>query len=214
MKKHLSILLILCMFILNLTGCSKSSLTPDESVKALYDLYILEKTEGVQALGMSKEDITKVLTSYNQALTDSLTANITSAGLAIEDAKITEIVNARKTALKNMTATCELVSSDEETAVVILKTTYFNEKELDEKAANDALVVCQETDSDDEAAMLSIAASAYADNLIQGYLDVIPSSDYREIVINCTLKDNVWLPDDMSAFGKNLGIAISGQPTE
>ena len=211
MKKYLSSLLKICMAILSLTGCGKPSLTPEESVMALYDLYILENSEGVLSLGMTKEDVTNVLNSYNQALTDSLTANITSAGLTMDDAMIAEIVSARKTALKNMTATCELVSSDEESAVVLLKTTYFNEKKLDKKAANNALDASQEADSTDEAELLAIATNAYAKNLIDGYLSVTPSSDYKEIIVNCTFKDNVWLPDDMSAFGKDLGIAISGQ---
>ena len=211
MKKYLSSLLKICMAILSLTGCGKPSLTPEESVMALYDLYILENSEGVLSLGMTKEDVTNVLNSYNQALTDSLTANITSAGLTMDDATIAEIVSARKTALKNMTATCELVSSDEESAVVLLKTTYFNEKKLDKKAANNALDASQEADSTDEAELLAIATNAYAKNLIDGYLSVTPSSDYKEIIVNCTFKDNVWLPDDMSAFGKDLGIAISGQ---
>ena len=213
MKKYLLNLLIICMTLFTLTGCSKPSLTPDESVKALYDLYILENSEGVLSLGMTKEDVTNVLTSYNQALTDSLTANITSAGLTMDDATIAEIVNARKSALKNMTATCELISSDEESAVVLLKTTYFNEKKLDKKAANKALDASQNTDSTDEAEMLAIATNAYAQNLIDGYLSVTPSSDYKEIIVNCSFKDNVWLPDDMSAFGRDLGIAISGQKT-
>ena len=113
-----------------------------------------------------------------------------------------------------MTATCELVSSDEESAVVLLKTTYFNEKKLDKKAANNALDTSQESDSTDEAEILAIATNAYAKNLIDGYLSVTPSSDYKEVVVNCTFKDNIWLPDDMSAFGKELGIAISGQKTK
>ena len=213
MKKYLSSLLIICMTMLIFTGCGKPSLTPEESVKALYDLYILENSEGVLSLGMTKEDVTNVLTSYNQALSDSLTANITSAGLIMTDAQITEIVSARKTALKSMTATCEVISSDEESAVVLLKTTYFNEKKLDKKAANDALAASQEADSTDEAEILAIATNAYAQNLIDGYLSVTPSSDYKEIVVNCSFKDKVWLPDDMSAFGRDLGIAISGQKT-
>ncbi len=211
MKKYLSSLLIICMTMLTLTGCSKPALAPEESIMALYDLYILENSAGVLELGMSEEDVTKVLTSYSQALTDSLTANITSAGLTMEETEIAEIVEARKAALKTMTATCELVSSGEESAVVLLKTTYFDEKALDEKAANNALIASQESDSTDETELLSIATKAYAQNLIDGYLAVTPSSDYKEIVIDCTFKDNVWLPSDMSAFGKDLGIAISGQ---
>ena len=97
-------------------------------------------------LGMSEEEVNNVLTSYHQALTDSLRANITSAGLVMDESVITEIVTARKTALKNMTAVCEVVSLEEETAVVVLKTTYFNEKVLDETAANEALVASQESD--------------------------------------------------------------------
>lgn len=214
MKKYLSSLLILGMTILTLAGCSKPALTPEESILALYNLYILEDSEGVRALGMSESDVTSILTSYDQALTESLKNNISSAGLTMEDAEIAEIVAARKTALKSMTATCELVSSGEESSVVLLKTTYFDEAALDEKAANDALLASQESDAVSEEELLTIATKAYAKNLIDGYLSVTPSDDYREVVIDCSFKDGVWLPSDMSSFGKDLGIAISGQVTE
>ena len=202
------------MAVLTLTGCSKPTLTPEESILALYNLYILEDSAGVLELGMSENDVTSVLASYDQALTESLKTNISSAGLVMEDSEIAKIVTARKTALKTMTATCELVSSDEESAVVLLKTTYFDETALDEKAANDALTASQESDATTEEALLAVATKAYAQNLIDGYHAVAPSADYREIVIECTFKDNVWLPSDMSAFGRDLGIAISGQITE
>ena len=214
MKKYLSSLLIIVISLLTLTNCSKPSLSPEQSIMALYDLYILENSAGAIELGMSEEEVTNALTSYSQALTNSLTANIASAGLVMDESLITEIVTARKTALKKMTATCELVSSDEETAVVLLKTTYFNEKELDETAANNALLTSQKSDAYLQEELLSIATDAYAKNLIDGYLAVTPSTDFKEIRIDCTLKNNVWLPDDMAAFGKNLGITISGQIVE
>ncbi len=214
MKKYLSSLLIVCMTVLTLTGCGKPALMPEESILALYNLYILEDSEGALALGMSESDVTSILTSFDKALTESLKNNITSAGLVMEDAEVAEIVAARKAALKKMNATCELVSSTEETAVVVLKTTYFDESALDQKAANDALLASQESDAASEEELLLAATKAYAKNLIDGYLSVTPSADYREITIDCTFKNNVWLPANMSSFGKDLGIAISGQVAE
>lgn len=211
MKKCLSALLFICITVLTMTGCSSPKLTPEESVLALYDLYILEESSGVMELGMTEEDVTSVLDSYNQALTDSFHANITSAGLTMEDSVIADIVEARKEALKSMTASCELVSSDETTAVVVLKTSYFSEAALDEKAANDAIAVMQESGSTDEEELLAIATEAYAQNLIDGYLAVTPSEEIKEITVDCVLSDNIWLPADMASFGEELGLVISGQ---
>lgn len=211
MKKYLSYCMLICITLLTLTGCFSPKLSAEESVLALYDLYILGDSSGVIELGMTEEDVAAALDTYDQSLADTLSTNMASAGLTVEASSIDEIVAARKEALKAMTVSCELVSSDGNSAVVLLKTTYFDEAALDEKAANDAVAAMEESNLTDYDELLAIGSETYVQNLIDGYLAVTPSEEIKEITVNCTLSDRVWLPEDMSAFGKELGLVISGQ---
>lgn len=211
MKKYLSAFILIAMAVLTITGCSKPKMEAADSVAAIYDLYVKGESAGVLELGMTKEEVTAALESYDQNLADTLRSNMTSAGLTVEDSVIEEIVEARKTALKAMTVSCELVSSDEETAVVSLKTSYFDETALDEKAADDAIVKAQESGSTNSDELLALATQYYTQNLIDGYLAVTPSEEMKELTVNCVLSKNVWLPEDLASFGEELGKIISGQ---
>lgn len=211
MNKYISALIMLCFLIAAITGCSNPRMEASDSVLAIYNLYIKGETEGVLELGMTEENINAALVSYDESLISNLKTSMTSAGLTIEDAVLTEIIEARKTALKTMSASCELSSCENGTAVVILKTTYFNETAMDEKAANDAIEKAAQSGSADADELLTLATKYYAQNLIDGYLSVTPSKEIKEITVNCAFSGGVWLPEDMVTFGEDLGLAISGQ---
>ena len=132
-------------------------------------------------------------------------------GLTVEDATIEEIILARKSALKTMLATSEITSIKEEKAVVKLKTSYFDEATLNKKAAEDAIKKAKESDSSSQKKLLQLATKYYTQNLIDAYLAVTPSDEMKELEINCILSGNTWLPEDMTSFGKELGLIISGQ---
>ena len=211
MKKYIKSLFLFCLSAIIMTGCSSPKMGASDSVLAIYNLYVKGDSEGVLKLGMKQEDVNSNLTSYDVSLMDQLKTSMTSAGLTIEDTVLTEIIEARKTALKTMTASCELVSSEKETAVVLLKTTYFDEAALDEKAANDAIAKAQESGSTDADEMLTLATGYYAQNLIDSYRAVTPSEDMKELTVNCVLSGGVWLPEDVKVFGEELGSVITGQ---
>lgn len=211
MKKILSTLLLLCISILALTGCSGPKLDAAETVSAFYCLYVLGDSSQILELGLTEEDAASLLNSYDEALMTTLRNNITASGLTIEDSVIAEIVAARKDALKAMTGSTTLISAEKDTAVVALNTTYFNEKELDERAANDAIESIDALDSTDYEELLAAASEAYAQNLIKEYRSVAASEDTKEITVECKLTDNIWLPSDMAGFGEELGLVISGQ---
>ncbi len=211
-KKHLSAFILIQIVMFLFVGCSNFQ-TPNaaQSVLSIYNLYIKEETSGVLELGMTEEKISEILNSYNTTLINTLQDNMTSAGLTVENSVLEEIINARKSALKTMLASCEITSIEEDSAVVTLKTSYFDEAALDKKAADDAIKKAKKSGYSDADELLKLATDYYTQNLIDGYLAVTPSEELKEIKVNCVLSKNIWFPEDMTDFGKELGLIISGQ---
>ena len=211
MKKHLSIFLLISIISVFLTACSNSEHNAAEAVLSIYNLYIKEETSDVFKLGMTEERALLTLSNYNNALIQNLQNTMNSVGLVVEDTIIEEIILARKSALKTMLATCEITSIKDEKATVKLKTSYFDETTLNEKAAKDAIEKAQKADTSNQKNLLDTIASYYTQNLIDAYLAVTPSNELKELEINCVLSGNTWIPEDMTYFGNELGLIISGQ---
>ena len=175
-------------------------------------MYILRDTSGAEKLGMTAEEITTALTGYDTALANTIRTNFSNSGLEITDETLEEICQARRDALSKMVADFTLTSTEANTAVVTLATSYFNETELDENAAYSAREEADAKGFTDYDEYLKYIMETYTKNLIAGYQSVTPSEERKEIVVKCTIVDGTWLPMDMASFGGELGRAVSGQP--
>lgn len=113
-----------------------------------------------------------------------------------------------------MKAEYALTSEEGDTAVVTLSTTYFDEITLDTDAFYNATDVANMQDFSSDEEYLSFVMDTYTDNLIQGYQNVVPSTDTRDISVTCIIINNTWLPKDMATFGNELGLTIAGQMYE
>ncbi len=211
MKKICSIMITLCLAVSLLAGCGKEKPTAIDSVKAIYDLYILGDSTGAAALGMSDEEIAEATAAYDEALTATIRANFSASGLEIDDETVDAICQARKEALSHMHAEYTLTSEENDTAVVTLSTTYFDEVTLDTDAAYGARDEADAEGFTDYDEYLSFIMETYTQNLIEGYQNVTPSEDTKDIVVNCIIINNTWLPEDMAAFGSELGLTVAGQ---
>ena len=110
-----------------------------------------------------------------------------------------------------MRAECSVVSEHRDTAEVLLITTYFDEQALDADAAYAARDAANQADLNDYQEYMEYVMASYTEYLIQGYQDVLPSEDMAAVTVPCIIIDNVWMPADMSSFGGDLALAISGQ---
>lgn len=206
--------LFLCLIPIScsiLVGCGRAKPTAADSVQAIYDLYILGDTEGAFRLGLSGKDIANARTAYDDALADSIRTNFSASGLEIDEENVAAICQARREALSRMTAEFTVISEQRDTAEVLLATTYFDEQALDADAAYAARDAADQADLSDYQEYLEYVMASYTEYLIQGYQDVVPSEDMVSITVHCRIIDNVWMPADMSSFGGDLALAISGQ---
>lgn len=212
MKKDFFLCLCLCLgFCGILTGCGYEKPTAADSVKAIYDLYILGDTEGVSRLGMTDGNISNAQAAYDNSLAASIRSNFSASGLEIDEESLAAICQARREALSRMTAQFTVISEEGNQAQVLLSTTYFDEQALDADAAYAARDEADQADFTDYEEYMAYIMKCYTDNLIEGYQNITPSEDTVSITVNCIIVGNVWMPEDMSSFGGDLAQAISGQ---
>lgn len=96
MKRIYTLFLTFCLLLMSLCGCNREKPTAIDSVKAIYDLYILGDSTGAVELGMTQEEIDEALTAYDKALAETIRTNFSTSGLEIEEETITSICQARK----------------------------------------------------------------------------------------------------------------------
>ena len=211
MKKFCVALFYIFLCTTFLTACGEPEKNAASSVKAIYDLYILGNTDGIKSLGMSDEDIKSAQTAYDDSVRETIRTNFSASGQEIDAATLDDLCTARKEALSRLKATAEVTSESEGKATVTLHTTYFDEAALDKdafyQAKNSATSQTSLTSIEEQQAFLM---AHYTQNLIDAYKNVTPSTDTNEITVACVIQDNEWVPANMSSFGADLAIAITG----
>lgn len=206
---------LFCIFLCSafLTACGEPENNAASSVKAIYDLYILGNTKGVEDLGMSEDDINAARTAYDDSVRKTIRANFSASGQEIDDDTLDELCTARRSALSKLKATAEIKSESEGKATVILHTTYFDESALDEESFYNAREAANQSGLASIEEQQVFLMETYTKNLIAAYKDVTPSDDTNDITVDCVIQDNSWVPANMSSFGSDLAIAIT-TPTQ
>ena len=211
MKKILSVLLCICLCSAAPIGCGEPRIDAASSVKAIYDLYILDDTSGIFSLGMTQEDVASAQAAYDSSLKEAIRANFAASGQEIDEDVLDNLYSARKKALSKMTASAEIIEKSGNKATVVLHTTYFDESALDEDAFYRAKEAAQQGNFASIGQQQEFLMDTYSSNLIQAYEKITPSADTRAISVECVVQDKIWMPANMSSFGGALAKAIAGQ---
>lgn len=211
MKKFCTAILGIFLCSVFLTACGKPQNNAASSVKAIYDLYILGDTEGIASLGMSEEDIKSAQTAYNDSVKETIRANFSASGQEIDNDTLDELCAARREALSKLKANAEITSESEGKATVVLHTTYFDESKLDENAFYNAREAANQSGLGTLEEQQVFLMQTYTQNLIAAYKNITPSKDTTDITVECVIQNNSWVPANMSSFGSDLALAITGQ---
>ncbi len=211
MKKFFSFFLFMCFCIAFLPGCNGPKKNAADSIKAIYELYILGDTKGITSLGMTEEDINAAKATYDASLKETIRTKFSASGQEIDEQSLDELCEARKTVLAQMSATAEVVSESEGKATVVVHTTYFDELTLDEDAFYAARKTAQQSNFPTTEERQVFLMDTYTQNLIEAYRNVTPSEKTMDITVDCVIQNNTWVPANMSSFGSDLALAITGQ---
>lgn len=210
--KHIFLLsLCLCTCMSIMASCGAPRTDAADSIKAIYDLYILGDTSGISSLGMTDEDIAAAQKTYDDSLRETIRANFAASGQEIDADTLEQICSVRKSALAKMNASAEIIDESEGKATVVIHTTYFNEVSLDADAFYDAREEAQQKDFQNQEEQQVFLMNAYTQNLIDAYQQVTPSQDTTDITVECVIQNKTWVPANMSSFGSDLASAIAGQ---
>ncbi|MCI8300885.1 MAG: hypothetical protein HFI69_11205 [Lachnospiraceae bacterium] len=210
MKNLLPLSLYFCLCMAMFAGCNKPNTNAADSIKAIYDLYILGDTRAISSLGMTDEDIASAQKTYDDSLREMIRANFSDSGQEIDDDTLDELCAARKEALAEMSASAEVTEETDGTATVVVHTTYFKESALDADAFYDAREEALRLAFTDPTEQQVFLMNAYTRNLIAAYRNVTPSTDTTDITVECVIQNKTWVPANMSSFGSDLALAITG----
>ena len=94
---------------------------------------------------------------------------------------------------------------------MVVHTTYFNEFNLDEDAYYSARETAQQSNFPTTEERQVFLMDIYSKNLIEAYRNVTPSEKTIDITVDCVIQNNTWVPANMSSFGSDLALAITGQ---
>lgn len=211
MKKFFSILFCMYFCTAFFAGCGEPKKNAADSVKAIYDLYILGDTQGITSLGMTEEDISAARQTYDDSLKETIRANFAASGQEIEEQTLDDLCEARKSALAKMSASAEVVTETDGKATVVIHTTYFDESDLDADAYYAARETAQQNSFSTKEEQQKFLMDTYTQNLIEAYQNITPSEKTTDISVDCVIQNNTWIPANMSSFGSDLALAITGQ---
>jgi hypothetical protein len=219
-KKILTGILITVLGLTALTACSKEELTPaNEIASAFYKLFILGDSEDAKTLfAYTDEDIETFTNTQRDGSIAIIKSNLSAIGsYSPTDEEAAVMYDAQMEAFKKLTFSTEVTSETSDTAVVTLKTNYFDIMALDEQAANEALEEFGAENIIDEA-----STKEFILLYIQKFESIIksaePSEDQAEVTISFEkAKTDVggktkvmWVPQDASGFGEDIINAVSG----
>ncbi|MBD7913212.1 MULTISPECIES: hypothetical protein [Clostridium] len=202
-----------------LTGCGQKVDPPEVTAEAFYDLYVLGDTTKIENMGVEKSEYENVRETEKTSMKNATRNNIIKGGFTISDEQLNKIADAELGALKKLAPKIETSSTTDDKATVKIATTYADITPVDTKAFNDAMTEIKAMQLTNESEARKKLLDLYVNKLVDGLNAIQPSSDTKEksfafkkqkFNVGGKAKD-VWVPEDMTVFGTDLGKMITGQ---
>lgn len=210
-KRSLLIFISMILISMMMVGCSsKPKVTADETAKIMYNFYFKGDKEGLAKVKLEATEAEEISKLQKETAIITMRNNFKVAGMAVNDQQIEEVYNARMEGFKKLTVNAEVVSQDDENAEVKVKSTYFNEIEINKKASDSAIEEVKKLNLTNEKEALDKYANIYLKNIVEAYKTVEPSQDTKEATFKFVNKEKTWVPEDSVRFGSGLANLILG----
>lgn len=211
-KKSLLLVLVILLLSVMMISCGKKEkVSLEESVTILYNLAFKGDSTGFEKIGMKQEDVDEFYATQKKTNIDAIRNNFVSGGLTISEDNLEKIYVARCNALKKLSVIVEVVNSDGKVSNVKVGTTYINDEEVDEKAANNSIEIVKSEGLTDEQVIKNRLVEVYVNNLIDAYNNVEVSTEYNYLKRQFTLTNGFWETENPSEFGVELGKLVIGR---
>lgn len=198
MKKRIGILAIMLLIPVILIGC-KPKVEADQSAKILADFFIKNNSSEINKLGDSKSSVYLSMESQKSQFKKGFKDGFQkSSGMALDDAKVDEFYKAYINAMNKINITTKKISESDKTAKVNVKVTYIDFKTIIFTGVSKVLDLEGSGKSEQE------LSKEYIDNVIKELNNAKPSTKTKEKTFDFVVKDNAWVPQNKSAFSKEL----------
>lgn len=233
--KLVAVVTAMVMMCMALTGCGQKLAPADQTVSALLDLIIADKTEPMMTLlgYESEEDVYNaffedgVAAVQDTEIVDELKSGFDSMGLEMTEEELQEFSDAMASLVEKVTYSAEIKSEDSDSVVVTVKINGISEDELEQIIMDAATVMSdsltENLTEDDALAIMNGDMSVvtpymqqYVKDIIAGVTAMEPVAEPYEFDVTCEKlavevgdKEKIaWLPADMNDFEAEVEAAL------
>lgn len=233
--KLVAVVTAMVMMCMALTGCGQKLAPADQTVSALLDLIIADKTEPMMTLlgYESEEDVYNaffedgVAAVQDTEIVDELKSGFDSMGLEMTEEELQEFSDAMASLVEKVTYSAEIKSEDSDSVVVTVKINGISEDELEQIIMDAATVMSdsltENLTEDDALAIMNGDMSVvtpymqqYVKDIIAGVTAMEPVAEPYEFDVTCEKlavevgdKEKIaWLPADMNDFEAEVEVAL------
>lgn len=176
--------------------------SPEETAKAYYDLFIHEELQHKEALCLTELTAGEIIERIRQYDQKTIQEQFVVTGMAIEDDKIEEVIEARKEVFKRLKGKAELIAIEEDVAKVRLISTYYKDDEIYAKIDKEielALYKLGEEAHKEEKLALFVETSL--NGLVKYYHEVKIEAREKSVVLEFVKSGSYWIPKDIDYMG-------------
>ena len=213
-----------------LTGCQSKLAPADQSVGALYELFVKSNAAPMKDLmGFASEDDVKTALiegSAEEDIVSELKATFTSAGIEVSDEEAQEMTAIFQGLFDKLDYTTEITDESKDEVTVLLKVKSYSMTDMqnimveivnDKQAGMDQETMMKVLSGDEEAVQ---QYEAMMQEVMKEYImklgDLEPMDEMSELTIKCQrVKIEVsgkeklaWMPQDLNTFSESVSNAV------
>lgn len=230
MKKLVTLVAMMSMLCMVLAGCGTKLAPADETISALYDLYVKQDAEPiVSLLGFESEEVAFDAFFAEdvdpEATVNEMVDMFSQMGVEMTEEETQAFTDSMIGMIDRAECTAEITSEEGDTTVVTLSIKGFDVNEISNTALETVTEMVNNM-TEEEALALSTDEEAYNDYMKQvvqlftdGFNAAVVSEEAVEVEVECQklAVDNngkeivAWLPVDMDGFASDVEAAVFQQ---
>lgn len=191
------------LFSFLLSGCFNNNAAKD-SAEIYCSLIFKSNTDNIKKIGVSDSDKYNLIKEYKDKIKDQLKKNLLLMEYSVSDEQLNSVCEEYQEVLSKITYDVKQISKSGNDAEVEITTTHFDAKEINDKAAIDAL---DETDNLDFESIdngNNKFIELYLSKLADGLKNAEISSEKSSTTLKFKKVNGYWVADD----GVNLGFKL------
>lgn len=185
--------------------------TPEETVKAYYEIFVHENLKYKDPLCLTDVTATEILERVIELDKATIRGQFEEVGIEIDDERITNVVDARRRAFKKLEGKAELFAIDGDVAQIKLTSTYFKDEEIYAQVDKEVGLVLHKlgenaTKEERMAAFVNTSLTALVKYYDQAKVQVKP----RAITVEFHKNGHYWIPKDVEHIGDDIYDLVMG----